>query len=106
MTGKQQIGPHCPINLLDCHDGPEPVLLWLKVDNEKHERGERINGYIQCPRCGLWNPVIEEPDKWTLDEETEIWKADGWFGGVVCCGLLMVEQPDGQLEAYSIRDER
>lgn len=96
------IGPHCPVNLSG--DDPYVVQLSLEIDDEGFERGERIHGFDQCPKCGLWYPCVEEPDMWELDEETGIWRAEGWWGGTFCeeCGLLLVTQPDGTPEAYDL----
>ena len=95
------IGPHCPINLPHS-DKPYVAYLSRSFDEDGHERGERINGFDQCPKCGLWWPCIEEPDCW--EEDGDKWKATGWWGAAVCeeCNLLMVEQPDGTPECYQL----
>lgn len=68
-------------------------------DHEGHERTQRRNGGAQCPECGLWWPLIEEPDEWNHKLQ-----AIGWWGGVVCenCHLLIVEQLGGRMECYRI----
>lgn len=73
-------------------------------DDEGNERTERRVGAVQCPRCGLWWPAIEQPDTWTHNEDTGNWDATGWWGGVVCseCHLLLIEQPDGRAEVYDL----
>jgi len=73
-------------------------------DDQGHERTEIRTGAVQCPKCGLYWPCIEEPDMWDENKETGRWDATGWWGGVVCsfCKLLLVEQPDGTSEAYQL----
>lgn len=73
-------------------------------DSEGYERTQRRNGASECPKCGLWWPVIEDPDMWNENSETGRLDAAGWWGGVVCeqCGILIVEQPDGHTEAYAL----
>lgn len=86
----------------------KPVYLQREYDANGYERTQRINGGYQCPKCELWWPCVEEPDCWTMNQHDENkWDAEGWFGGVVCedCGLLMIDQPDGTAECYSLRDE-
>jgi hypothetical protein len=76
-------------------------------DKEGYERTERRNGAYQCPKCGLWWPVIEEPDWWEQNPEDDAkWDAQGWWGGVVCedCEILMVDQPDGSAECYDLSE--
>jgi hypothetical protein len=96
------IGPHCPIDLLTNYD-LYCVVLWRKFDDDGCERGERINGFDQCPKCGVYYPCIEEPDMWEQCDDGR-WIAEGWWGGTVCddCGLLFVTQPDGTPEAYKL----
>ena len=99
------LGPHCPIDL-PTRDGTYCVYLSRYWDRDNFEKGERINGYDQCPKCGLWWPCIEEPDCWEeSDHGTNKWIATGWWGAAVCeeCELLMVEQPDGRGETYQLR---
>lgn len=52
---------------------------------------------------GLWWPCVEQPDCWEEMDDGR-WKATGWWGASVCevCDLLMVEQPDGTPECYSL----
>lgn len=97
------IGYHCPIDLLT---RTEPYVFRLAppcIDSEGYERGQRINGFAQCPKCGVWEPVVEEPDMW--DEADGVWVASGWWGGAICeeCNLLLVEQPDGTPECYELQ---
>lgn len=85
----------------------EPRLAYEKRhwDDERFERTQRRNGAYQCPKCGLWWPLIEEPDMWTEADETPgWWTAEGWWGGVACegCEILMVSQPDGRGECYDL----
>lgn len=96
------IGEHCPIDL-PTRTSPYRRVLSRSFDEDGHERGQRINGYSQCPKCGLWWPCIEEPDCWEEDEPGS-WVAVGWWGATVCeeCELLMVEQPDGRDEVYQL----
>ena len=89
--------------------GPRVIYEQRRYDVDGTERTERRNGAYQCPECGLWWPVIEEPDCWTQsDDDPSRWDATGWWGGVVCeeCQLLMVElmveQPDGAGEVYKL----
>ncbi len=95
-------GIHCPTDLLTCNV-PRVVLLSSFFDPEGFQHGERINGYDQCPKCGLWWPCVEEPDCWTESANGE-WLATGWWGAAVCCecNLLMVDQPDGRGECYRL----
>lgn len=97
------MGPHCPIDLP--RRSPDDVYvrrLSHLFDEQGFEQGERINGYYQCPRCGLWWPCIEQPDAWEVSGDR--WLATSWWGGVVCeaCSLLIVEQPDGRTEVYEL----
>lgn len=96
------IGPHCPIDLFDRESYLCPLTL-PAYDADGYERGERINGFCECPQCHAWWPCIEEPDHW--EEDGERWKAIGWWGAAYCdeCGLLLVEQPDGTPEVYQLR---
>lgn len=104
------IGPHCPIDLLDrCDFIPYIKVLYGHIDDEGYQRGERINGFYQCPKCGSWCPVIEEPDCW--EEYTGIhpekfgkWVAIEWWGVAECgdCGLVMLSQPDGTGECFQL----
>jgi hypothetical protein len=74
-------------------------------DADGYERTERRAGACECPRCGLWWPLIEEPDHWELSDGDAIrWDAVGWWGAVHCgpCGLLMVTQPDGRVECLDL----
>lgn len=100
------MGPHCPIDLLQrCNFDRYVVQLSRSFDDEGYEQGERINGFVECPKCGLWWPCIEEPDCWEEDDEQKgKWVAIGWWGGVVCdeCRLLIVDQPDGHTEVYQL----
>ena len=98
------IGPHCPADL-PTRDEPYLVQLWESFKDSK-EGGERINGFHQCPQCGLWWPCIEEPDCWEQQDDGR-WTAVGWWGAAVCevCEVLMVEQPDGTPETYCLRKE-
>lgn len=93
----------CPINLPQL-ESPPIVRSQRTFDSEGLERGERINGYDQCPRCGLWWPIVEEPDVWEEVAGTQRWIATGWWGAAICgeCDLLMVEQPDGTPECYRL----
>jgi hypothetical protein len=70
-------------------------------DAEDYETTQRRNGAVQCPKCKLWWPSIEDPDWWTQREDGKH-IAIGWWGGVVCevCDLLLIEQPDGHTEVY------
>ena len=100
-------GPHCPTDLPSRDQFDSYVCrLSRRWDSEGYERGERINGFDCCPKCGLWWPIVEEPDCWEETEEgSDRWKATGWWGAAVCevCDLLMVEQPDGRGECYSLK---
>lgn len=70
-------GDYCPIDLPSrCWDPSDEFVRVLNdehgnstwgFDDEGFQTGQRINGFDQCPRCGLWWPCIEEPDCW---EET------------------------------------
>lgn len=86
---------------------PKIVYERRHWDKDGYERTERRNGAVQCPRCDLWWPCIEEPQAWsqTLDSiMDERMDAIEWWGGVVCeeCNLLMAEQPDGRIEVYQL----
>lgn len=100
-------GPVCPVDM-PTRDRPYMVRLSGPTYEDGFEQGERINGYDQCPKCGLWWPCVEVPDCWEedgLDEHGNVrWKATGWWGAAVCeeCDLLMVDQPDGRGEVYQL----
>ena len=47
----------------------------------------RIVGEVRCPTCGRWRKLYEESDGPTM----------GW-----CCGLLLAETEDGQVEAFDL----
>lgn len=84
------------------------VLHYLNyhLDAENHERCQRINGYAECPDCGLAWPMIDEPEAWTLSEATGVWEATD-FGPATAecldCGLCIVDTFDG---CFVIRPER
>ena len=90
--------------------GPRVVREPRCYDAEGVERTELRNGACQCPKCGLWWPIIETPVMWVEehkrpDDTTPArWLATGWEGFPVClfCGLLMVEHPDGTGEVYQL----
>lgn len=103
-------GMFCPIDLPE-RALPFIIPLWDEFDSEGFQRGERINGAVQCPQCGLWWPCVEEPEAWEEEGQedgwgmgTGRWLATEWWGGVVCgdCNLLMVDQLDGTPEVYSL----
>lgn len=96
-----ETGYHCPIDLKSRDS--YAVVLSLAFDAEGYERGERINGFVQCPKCHRWWPCIEEPDMWNQRWDGK-WIASGWWGASVCedCDLLFVEQPDGTPETYRL----
>ena len=82
---------------------------WLKYEHQRfdddgYERTERVNGSVQCPRCELWWPCVEEPEEWVDDNSSSMKYAVSWWGGVVCCEcqLLIVDQPDGRVEVYKL----
>ena len=99
------IGIHCPVDLMSYSQWEPPPIVTLKssVDDDGMEQGERINGYCECPKCGLWWPCVEEPDMWEEIEPGK-WGATGWWGAAVCgeCNLLMADQPDGTSECYQL----
>lgn len=102
------LGEHCPINLLSTLDDGIPYIRRIgprTFDDDHCEQGKRINGFDQCPKCGLWWPCVEEPDMWAEDDENHgIMFAEGWCGWSVCCDcrLLLFTQPDGTPEAYQL----
>lgn len=98
------VGEHLPASLLEPGFIPSIVRLSKSFDDDGMERGQRINGYVQCPRCGLWWPNVEEPDMWDEGCGNQ-WIASGWWGSACCCecDLLMIEQPDGTPEVYKLR---
>lgn len=105
MNGTESTtGVHCPVGLPGMDEPPRYVLLNRRFDEQHYERGERIGGYCQCPKCGLWWPVVEEPDAWEQRPLEDVWFAVEWWGGCVCevCNLLMVSQPDGTPECYQL----
>ncbi len=86
--------------------GPRLVREIRRWDEKGYEQTQRRNGAVQCPRCGLWWPMIEEPYEWNrVDCSAETYRAIAWEGFPVCeaCNLLMVEQPDGTSEVYQLR---
>lgn len=101
------VGAHCPRDLLGVEYGDPPYVVRLSrgFDGDGYERGERINGFDECPKCGLWWPCIEEPESWELSEQIAgQWVAVEWCGATVCddCEVLMVTQPDGTPECYTL----
>lgn len=109
-THRTPLGLHCPTDLPGRYwDSSDVYVVRLSrwFDSDGFERGERINGYDQCPRCGLWWPNEEEPCAWEGSDggEPSCWVAVDWWGAAVCeaCELLMVEQPDGRPETYSLK---
>ena len=96
--------PFC--NQTDLHArGPLIVVEERRAwDDDGYETTQRRIGATQCPRCGLWWPEIQEPDGWKFNAATGLWDADDWWGGVMCelCDSLMIEQPDGTGEVYSL----
>ena len=90
--------------------GPRPVRERRCFDANGRERTQLRSGACQCPQCGLWWPLIEDPCGWVEeykrpDDTTPIrWFAVEWWGAAMCeiCGLLMVEQPDGTGEVYQL----
>jgi hypothetical protein len=98
------IGSHCPTDLLDRYDYESYVkVLAIHPSDDGYPTGERINGFYQCPKCNAWWPCIEQPDMWTWDDSGK-WRISGWWGAAVCatCGLLMLDQPNGQGECYQL----
>jgi hypothetical protein len=78
-----------------------PVVLRLSRDNDGCQRGERINGSAECPDCGLWWPLIEEPEEW----DTETGDVVSWGPGAAECAdceLVIIDTFDG---AFVIRAE-
>lgn len=58
-------GWRCPARYPHEHDQPFVHQLGqITFDKELFQRGERINGVTECPRCGLLWPSIEEPECW------------------------------------------
>lgn len=78
------------------------TLKRLVRDRDGHPRGERINGYVECPKCGLAWPLIEEPDCWkNVAIVGELWVVDGWGPGTaecIECGKLFVDTFEGCFE--------
>ena len=104
---KNAIGEHCPIDLPHCGLWSDPYVKRLSrsYDDEGFEQGQRINGFDECPKCGVWWPCVEEPDCWQeSDHVAGQWSAIGWWGASVCgeCDLLLITQPDGTPEAYQL----
>ena len=106
-TKESARGLFCPVGLPDM-DPCEPFVCMLWHDWEMKaslwwERGERINGFNQCPKCGLWWPIHEQPSARELNDDGW-WCISEWWGSAVCteCHLLMVEQPDGTPECYQL----
>jgi hypothetical protein len=86
------------VNQRDIHtNGPRILREKRHWDSEGRERTERIIGSEQCPKCGLWWPVVEQPEEW-YESDTVPGRRDatGWWGASCCeqCQILMVEQPD------------
>jgi len=75
---------------------------WWNEDG--FEQTQRRNGAAQCPQCGLWWPIIEEPCAWTCEPGARHNATEWWEGFQVCseCSLLMLEQPDGTTEVYEL----
>lgn len=87
----------CPTNL-----APDPFVQVISsyLDCNDHERGERINGVLECPHCGLYWPIIEEPEAWT-QRKTGTWRAVEWGPGIAeClqCNRVFVDTFDGCFE--------
>ena len=66
------------------------------IDREGYPHQLRINGAIQCPKCGLFWPLIEDSDEWTRVDGK--WRVSGFgLGMAECieCRKVFVENFDG-----------
>ena len=105
----EMAGIYCPVDLpywtlADILAFESIMLVRPFVGDDQHERGERISGWSECPKCGLWWPIVETPDAWVESDDGSHWVADSWWGAAVCdeCDVLMVTQPDGTGECYQL----
>lgn len=94
------LGWRCPTRF-----SPDPYCVRLTIgqrpyDADGYERTKRINGVLQCPHCGLYWPIIEEPEAWTRDDRGR-WRATEWGPGTAeClqCKRVFVDTFDGYFE--------
>jgi hypothetical protein len=105
MSDVAKIGVHCPINLHEYSrfDPPPIVRLSRRLVREVGdliERGERINGYVQCPNCDLWWPCVEEPDCWTEQMVTR------WFRPASDRFVTYEKSDNGWLKALGFGEYR
>jgi hypothetical protein len=92
-------------NQADIHqEGPRIVRERRHWDSEGYEQTQRRAGAVQCPKCHLWWPDIEDPGEWQRNAATGRRDATGWLNGICCeqCELLLVEQPDGSYAIYDL----
>lgn len=99
----ERIGPHLPWPFPP-DDEFYICTLWTEWQKEGYRwvmRGDRINGFNQCPKCGLWWPYNEDPCAWEEGDDRRLFAIE-WWGHAVCteCDLILVDQPDGTPEAY------
>jgi phage FluMu protein Com len=70
-------------------------------DDEGYERRERLEGIVDCPRCGKAVELWSATETWTYaHEHCEYGCAMG-----VCCNLLMVDGFDG-LETFKLKAKK
>lgn len=77
--------------------------LWIAAEYKDGNlvglTGERVNGFIECPRCHRDRPLIEDVDEYEIDTG----RITGWGPGLaVCCGLLLIDSWD-RASAYKLR---
>jgi len=92
----------CPANM-NTSDGFTQLITGPYFDEQGYQRGERINGVVQCPDCGLWWPLVEDVEVWVSGGDGK-WHASEWGLGVAnCleCECVIIDSFDG---SYVLRN--
>lgn len=79
---------------------PEPFVVLIRkprFDAEGTQRAKRINGSVECPKCGLYWPMVEDIGEWTQGDDGR-WHSRGWnhgFAECLICGLVFADTFEG-----------
>lgn len=67
----------------------------LGFDETNHERRERLDAIVECPRCGEELGLIADTEAWTKGRDGR-WEHSEYGPAMgVCCGLLFADSWDG-----------